>query len=536
MSWLGSVPPMRHEQHFDGRVVRAFAERPASFNDMLARAVRANPHGEALVGDGNRLTYLELDERVGRIAGGLDRLGVSKGDRVAILASNVIEVVLALMATSRLGAIAVMLSPRESRPALEYMLSHSGAVVLVHEAALNDLVPEPAETPDVRHCVAIGGTLPGKTSFATLAAAEPVDSAAVREEDIAVILYTSGTTGRPKGAMITHLGLVHAAMIYHTCMALTSGDRSVVVVPMSHVTALTAGIGAMVQAAGTLVVASGFKADDFVRLAEAERMTHTVMVPAMYNLILMSPVMDGADLSRWRIGGYGGAPMPAVTIRRLAERLPGLCLMNAYGSTETTGPVVLMPPSETAARRTFVGRAVPVTDLLVMGEDGNEVPTGETGEIWLRAPNVVAGYWRDNAATAESFVAGFWRSGDLGCVDADGYLTLLDRKKDMINRGGYKIFSVEVENVLAAHPAVIEAAVVAKPCPVLGERVHAFIVPRSGETAPEPALLRGYCQPLLADYKVPESFTVLDAPLPRNAAGKVLKRELRERVLRPENG
>ncbi|HEX4892598.1 MAG TPA: AMP-binding protein, partial [Hyphomicrobiaceae bacterium] len=481
MSWLGPIPPIRHERHFDGRVVRTYAERPRTFNGMLADAVARNPAGEAIVSETGRLSYRDLGVIVARIAGGLSGLGIAKGDRVAIIASNVSEVVLILMATMRLGAVAVLLSPRESQPALSYMLNHSGAEALVYEPAFAGLVPDPQATPELRTRIIIGAAGTGEVSVSQLAAADPVPEAAVAEEDTAVILYTSGTTGRPKGAMITHLGLVHAAMIYQTCMALTAEDRSVVVVPMSHVTALTAGIGAMVRAAGTLIISSAFKADDFVRLAAAERMTHTVMVPAMYNLILMSPALAGADLSHWRIGGYGGAPMPEVTIRRLAERVPDLKLMNAYGSTETTGPVVLMPPSETASRRTSVGRAVPVTELLVMDDDANEVAAGETGEIWLRAPNVVVGYWRDPAATAESFVAGYWRSGDLGSVDGDGYLTLLDRKKDMINRGGYKIFSVEVENALAAHPSVVEAAVVAKPCPVLGERVHAFVVARSGE-------------------------------------------------------
>ena len=207
--------------------------------------------------------------------------------------------------------------------------------------------------------------------------------------------------------------------------------------------------------------------------------------------------------------------------------MPGLKLMNAYGSTETTGPVVLMPPSLSVGRSAAVGCAVPVADIRVMDEAGREVPPGETGEIWLRAPNVVPGYWGNPQATTESFVAGYWRSGDLGRIDAEGFVTLLDRAKDMINRGGFKIYSVEVENVLATHPAVIEAAIVARPCPVLGERVHAVIVAR---VRIEGSVLRAYCAGKLADYKVPETFMFLESPLPRNAAGKVLKRQLREQA------
>jgi len=204
--------------------------------------------------------------------------------------------------------------------------------------------------------------------------------------------------------------------------------------------------------------------------------------------------------------------------------LPGLRLFNAYGSTETTGPVVLMPPDQMAARRAAVGCAVPVADIRIMDEAGCELPAGAAGEIWLRGPNVVPGYWQNREATRDGLVGGYWRSGDIGSLDADGYLTLLDRAKDMINRGGFKIYSVEVENVLAAHPLVEEAAVVARPCPVLGERVHAVVVARTGFDLGE---LRRHCVGKLADYKIPESLTLQGEPLPRNAGGKVLKRQLR---------
>jgi O-succinylbenzoic acid--CoA ligase len=216
--------------------------------------------------------------------------------------------------------------------------------------------------------------------------------------------------------------------------------------------------------------------------------------------------------------------MAPATIARFAERLPGLKLMNAYGATETTSPVTLMPPSETAARPDSVGCALPCADILVMDDRGREVGAGEAGELWLGGPMVVPGYWNDPAATAESFVGGYWRSGDIGSKDADGFVRVFDRRKDMINRGGYKIYSVEVENALMGFPGVVEAAVVAEPCPVLGERVHAFVVVGAGV---QPADLQRHCAGLLADYKVPETFTLSDTPLPRNANGKLLKRNLR---------
>ena len=259
-------------------------------------------------------------------------------------------------------------------------------------------------------------------------------------------------------------------------------------------------------------------------LAAREGMTHSLMVPAMYNLCLLEPSFAASSQARWRVGGYGGAPMAPATIARFAEKLPNLKLMNAYGSTATTSPVTMMPPSETARRSDSVGCAVPCADILVMDEAGREVAHGEQGELWLDGPMVVKGYWQDAGATAEAFVAGFWRSGDIGAKDAEGYVRVFDRKKDMINRGGYKIYSVEVENALMSFPGVVEAAVVAEPCPVLGERVHAFVV---ASRRIEPPDLKRHCAGLLADYKVPEGLTLRAQPLPRNANGKLLKRDLR---------
>jgi acyl-CoA synthetase (AMP-forming)/AMP-acid ligase II len=257
-------------------------------------------------------------------------------------------------------------------------------------------------------------------------------------------------------------------------------------------------------------------------------MTHTVLVPAMYNLCLLQADFDRHDLSAWRIGGYGGAPMPLPTITRFAEKLPRLGLMNLYGATETTSPATMMPAQETGRHPASVGVAVPCGELRVMDDAGREVAPGESGELWIKGPMVVAGYWNDAAATACEFTGGFWHSGDIGALDAEGFVYVLDRKKDMINRGGYKIYTAEVESTLLEHPAIAEAAVVAVPCPVLGERVHAFITLRDSAVTSE--ALRAFCLERLADYKAPESFSLRSAPLPRNANGKVLKRALREEL------
>jgi len=219
--------------------------------------------------------------------------------------------------------------------------------------------------------------------------------------------------------------------------------------------------------------------------------------------------------------------MPDATISALTAWNPALKLTNIYGSTETTSPAVMMPSELISARSHQVGRALPYVDLMIMDENGREVPRGEQGEIWLGGPMTVPFYWNDPDATAKGFADGFWKSGDIGILDADGFLTLCDRKKDMINRGGFKIYSVEVENVLMAHPGVIEAGVVGRPCAVLGERTHAFV--QANQEISE-AELRAWCAERLSDYKVPDGITLCPEPLPRNANGKLLKTDLRQLI------
>jgi acyl-CoA synthetase (AMP-forming)/AMP-acid ligase II len=249
------------------------------------------------------------------------------------------------------------------------------------------------------------------------------------------------------------------------------------------------------------------------------------MVPAMYNLCLLQADFDSYDLSSWRIGGFGGAPMPIATIERLATKIPGLKLTNCYGATETTSPSTIMPGELTARHVDSVGLACPGATIIAVDAAGRELPRGEIGELWIHGASVIKGYWNNPKATAESFTGGYWHSGDLGSVDAGGFVRVFDRQKDMINRGGLKIYSAEVESVLAGHASVVESAIIARPCPVLGERVHAVIVTRDGVS---PEALKAWCAERLSDYKVPETMVLSRDPLPRNANGKVLKRQLRE--------
>jgi long-chain acyl-CoA synthetase len=525
MDWShSSIPPMRLEGRFGDRVVPAFTERPASIWAMIAEAAGRNPDGEAIVCGERRMTWREVAAQSAVIAAGFAKLGLVPGDRVAVLLGNRIEFVLTLFAAAHAGLVTVLLSVRQQKPEIAYVLTDCGAKLLVHEAGLADRLPDARDVPELVHRIAVDDDA-GRSQFSGLekdAAATPVQ---VGEEDTAMILYTSGTTGKPKGAMLAHCNVIHSSMVFVACLQLTAADRSIAAVPLGHVTGVVANITTMVRCAGALIIMPEFKAAEYLKVAARERVTYTVMVPAMYNLCLLQPDFDSYDLSSWRIGGFGGAPMPIATIEKLAAKIPGLKLANCYGATETTSPSTMMPGELTASHIDSVGLPCPGATIIAVDVQGRELPRGEIGELWIRSGSVIKGYWNNAKATAESFTGGFWHSGDLGSVDADNFVRVFDRQKDMINRGGLKIYSAEVESVLAGHPAVVESAIIAKPCPVLGERVHAVVVIRNSVEA---AALRAWCAERLSDYKVPETMNLMTDPLPRNANGKVIKRQLRE--------
>jgi acyl-CoA synthetase (AMP-forming)/AMP-acid ligase II len=517
---------MQLQARFGDRVVPVFGERPRNIWAMVSDAALRNPDGEALVCGDCRMTWRNVVQRSAQVAAGLQKTGLQSGDRVALLLGNRVEFVLAMLASAQLGLVTVLLSTRQQTPEIAHVLNDCGAVMIIHEAVLADRLPDTRDVPGLKYRIAVDRTGVGP-AFSDLADNVALQShAEVGEEDTAMILYTSGTTGRPKGAMLAHCNVIHSAMIFVSCLQLTASDRSIAAVPLAHVTGAIANVMTMAACAGTLIILPEFKAAEYLKTAARERVTYTVMVPAMYNLCLLQPDFESYDLSSWRIGGFGGAPMPVATIEKLTTNIPGLKLMNCYGATETTSPSTIMPGELTAAHLDSVGLPCPGAQIVVVDATGRELPRGEIGEIWVHGGSVIKGYWNNPAATAESFTGGFWHSGDLGSIDAQGFVRVFDRQKDMINRGGLKIYSAEVESVLAAHPGVVESAIVARPCPVLGERVHAVIVTRDGDIGGD--ALRAWCAERLSDYKVPETIALTAQPLPRNANGKVMKKQLRD--------
>lgn len=528
---------VRIEALYGDRLVPCYAERPRNLDAMLRASVALRGDAPAIEDGSTTISYRALDRLADRVANGLAGHRVKAGDRVALFVGNRAEFAVLLAGIWRLGAIAVPIGIRQSAAELTYMLNQCGATALVFDASLADRLPSAEEITGV-HCVVcieespLGAEVrPGAMAYAALLAAGSDAQVAADFDDTqaACIMYTSGTTGHPKGAVLSHLGFFHTARNYIRRFGYVADDRMLLVIPASHISGLLAVIVVALQAGACLVCLQQFNAGQVLAEIDARRITAAVLVPAMYNLCLLHPDLQRHDLSCWRIGHFGGAAMPEITIARLAEALPGLALYNGFGATETTSAVSLTERDDAARKPDTVGTLLPCVDIRVLDAAGHEVAAGESGELWIRSPGNAIGYWGNPEATRSAFVAGYWRSGDIGSVDAEGFVRVFDRIKDMINRGGYKVYCVELENVIQRHPGVIEVAAVASPCPVLGERVHVFV------HAVEPVdteAVRQLCRRMLADYKTPDFVTVSATPLPRNLNGKLVKAPLREQALK----
>lgn len=482
----------------DGQGVARYTGLPSSLVAMLRSTVDRHPGVEALaeVG-GDRLSYRQLWDRSARVAGGLREAGIRPGDRVANLLPAGVDWVLGFLGTQLAGAVAVPVNTRFAEPEIDYVLRDSGAALALRPG-------EPL--PDGHPCAD--------------EEAGPADTAA--------IFYTSGTTGFPKGAMTTHenfLSNIETALrVIDLDRATGPAQRSLVSVPLFHVTGCNSQLLVQLAIGGTTIVLPAFDVRAFLRTVEQERITVLTSAPAIYALALARPDIGGFDLSSVTRVSYGGAPIAPALVSRLRERFPAAELGNGFGLTETSSIATFLPDAWTAGHPDSVGFAAPVVDLALAGPDGAGV-----GELLVRGPNVVAGYWNKPDATRDTFVDGWLHSGDLARIDDEGLTHIVDRAKDMINRGGENVYSVEVENALAGAPGVADAAVVGVPDEMLGEKVGAVIVPLPGtvfETGPVLEHLRA----TLADFKVPQFFTVRDEPLPRNPGGKILKRPLRERT------
>ncbi|MCA1300184.1 class I adenylate-forming enzyme family protein [Stappia indica] len=530
-----TVNTTRRECHFGHRLFACLDRRPQRFDDLLRNAARDFGGNEALVCGDERLSYAEFDAAVSRVANGLTAAGISPGERVGIMLGNGIDFFFAIMGAVRMGAIAVPMSVKMSAPETGYILNHCQAAALITGRDILPRIPPAAECPSLRHIWVAGdgetteAAPAGMTAFPELLAADDAPPPPVGSEDDTIFLfYTSGTTGKPKGARIANINIVHSALQYAYAIDLKPGQRGLLAIPGAHISGFMALYTNMLSVAGATVILPDYRTAEVLEVMKREAITFTVFVPSIYQLILMHADFDASAFGAWRTGIFGGGIMPPATVQRLGEVLPDLRLINAYGATETTSPVSIMPAFASRDRPASVGLLVQCAEAVVMDDAGKEVARGESGELWVRGPMVVPGYWADPEQTARAFIDGYWRTGDVVSMDAEGYLYIHDRKKDMINKGGYKVFSAEVENALVALEGVVECAAVPVADPVMGERVCVFVTCRPGET--DEAALRRHATATLADYKQPDFYLVGAEPLPRNPNGKVLKAPLAEKA------
>ena len=501
-----TMPPPRGANPFDDTGVqpdsdgvRRYPALHESLVEMLSDSVRADPHAEALVQvGGERISYNQLWDRAARVGGGLRAAGISTGDRVAIKLPNSIDWVVAFFGTLMAGAVVVPVNTRLTEPEAAYIISDSGSSYVFSPGS-----PLPEGSPLVHE--------------------------GARRTDVAAIFYTSGTTGFPKGAMHTHENvLANVETVYRVSDIPRDAGRemrTLVVVPLFHVTGCHSQTLPALRIGGAAVIDAAFDGRRMIETLEQERITACTAVPAIYYYILNHPDFTPAKVAGVRWASYGGAPIAPDLVHQIGDRFTGARLANGFGLTECTSIATLLPHEWAADHADSVGFAAPhaevATDKTSFGDNG------DLGEILIRGQSVCAGYWNKPVATAETFVDHWLHTGDVGRVDADGLVFVLDRIKDMINRGGENVYCVEVENALIGAPGVGEVAVVGVPDSMMGEKVGAVIVPLPGTTV-DPSAVVAYAREHLADFKVPQFIAVRPDPLPRNPNGKVLKAPLRE--------
>jgi fatty-acyl-CoA synthase len=480
-----------------------------------------SPQRVALVHGDTGRTYLELDERTRALAAGLRSLGVGAGDRVAYLGANDPTLLETLFATARLGGVFVPVNWRLAAPELTYIAADCGASVLVHAAALADMASLmfADESTSLRHVVELGPDFEGLAT-----PGRPGDSdEPVGLDDPAVIIYTSGTTGRPKGAVLSHANITWNCVNVLIDTDLASDEVALVCAPLFHVAALNMVSLPMVMKGGTVVLMGGFEPDVVLELIARHRVTVMFGVPSMFNAMAQVPAFASADLSSLRRLLCGGAPVPLSTIGTYLDR--GIPFLQGYGMTETSPGALFLGAERAADKAGSAGVASFFTDVRVVRPDGSNVAPGEKGEVVVAGPNVMLGYWNRPDATAAVMESEWFRSGDVAVVDEDGYVTIVDRMKDVIISGGENIYPAEVEDVIYSHPDVAECAVIGVPDERWGEVGRAIVVARDGAALDEQALLE-HLDGRLAHYKLPRSVVFADR-LPRSGAGKVLKAALR---------
>jgi len=498
---------------------------------ILEKNAEKYPDKEAIIFQDRRLTYKEINERVNSLAKGLLDLGIRKGDIVAILLYNCAEFMEITFAVNKVGAIWLPLNWRLVGEELSYILNDAQSKMLISEKEFREVIePIKKNIPLVKEYVCVGEGVPeGWRSYDEIINSNlgtVVPHELVEMDDLSRLMYTSGTTAHPKGVMITYSNLYWKNIAHILEFDITSEDRVLVVGPLYHVGGLDLPTTGVIYVGGSVVILRRFDAIEVLKAIDKERIAGTWLAPAMINTLLQEPTIKQYDVSSLRFIIDGGEKMPEPLIRKFMELFPNTWFADAYGLTETVSGDTFLRKDKSLEKLGSVGKAVTHLQMKIVDDSGREVSPGELGEIVLKGPKVFKGYWNNPEATEATIKQGWLYTGDIGYVDEEGYLYIVDRKKDVIISGGENIASLEVERVIYENPKVLEVAVVGIPHPKWQEVPKAYVVLKEGESMTSQEL-SDFCAKKLAKFKVPKEVEFIKS-LPRNPSGKVLKRELRE--------
>ena len=514
--------------------------------DFLNISVAICPERAAIVFEGNRYTFGQLNERTNQLANALKNLGVQKGDRVAMLQVNCNQHVEVYFAVAKLGAIYVPLNFRAKGDELTYMLNSSEANTLFVGGRYLDLVRSiKPNVPSVKNYISVESKQDDMLYYEDIISSAAADDVIteIEDEDTTMLVYTAGTTGFPKGVMLSHSSFGVYVLENVTPPDPEIEEKNILTVPLYHVAGLQA-VMAAIYGGRTLVMERQFEPVEWMGLVAGEKVNRAMMVPTMLKQLIDHPEFSKNDLSSLRVITYGAAPMPLEVIKKALEVFPGVNFINAFGQTETASTITTLSPEDhiitgseeekekKLKRLSSIGRPMSDVEMKIFDEEGNELPPGEVGEIVARGPRVMAGYWKDEEKTKKTIDANGWvHTGDVAYMDEDGYFYLAGRATDMIIRAGENIAPEEVEAVARTHPAVDDVAVIGVPDLEWGEQVRAVVVLKAGEKATAEEIIE-HCRQRLASYKRPTSVAFVDE-LPRNPMGKVLKRVLRDQYGKP---
>ena len=511
---------------FEGRI---FKNRPKNVVELLENAVQKYPDKIGFIDGDWRLSFKEFDGVANRIAAGLEKHGVKRGDHVAVLLGVQMEFSLSFFALMKLGAVVVPLNTRFKGKELAYEIDDSESKVLIVDEEYwpyIDSVREELKT--IENIFFNGPDVPQGTLPFSLLKENKEDiftRAALSESDDATIMYTSGTTGKPKGAILHQRGFVLTAMLVSDFIQFAPEDKMICCIPLFHITGLSCVMLSPIFSGVTSVYMRQFKTKDFLEIMAKEKVTQYMGVINVIWLMVNHPDFDQYDFSSFRTALFGGSPATEEMVTGIFNRLPHIQISVGYGLTESFAIVTSAPFEDALRKIKAVGKCLPTVEAKIVDDEGHDLPADGVGEIVLKGAKTFKGYWKKPEATRQTIVDGWLHTGDIGKIDNEGFVYILDRKKDMINRGGEKIYSLEVENVISGHPKVLEVAAVGVPDHFFGEAVKVAIVLRPGQTADDEEI-KNFCSQHLADYKVPKYVEFLDA-LPRNPAGKVVKGDLK---------